>query len=409
MNNKRYYDRKMSMIVKDGSDSVLKRFEVHNYKNFKDTLVFDFSNVGGYKFNEECTIAHRFVGKSIIYGRNATGKTNLGNAILDIRKVVIGSFRYPPKIKFLNADSEETYASFRYDFLLGESEIGFYYTKDANGELRSEQLLLNHHCIYELDYEGRQFNHLALDDMAREIGTVVIERYEALLSNEGVEDEDDGVQLPFIRFLLNNAAILPDSPIVKMEQFVAGMTGLGVTAQLRGISQQMRESRVFDELCQKKNVEEFEEFLNAMGVSCHLTSRQLPDGHYELYFAHNTPIPFFETASSGTLSLMNLYIKFLLPNRNMSFIYMDEFDAYYHYAMAENLVQYFKKKYPHAQVILTTHNTNLMSNRLMRPDCLFILSEEGKLTALCDATGRELREGHNLEKLYIGGEFNDYE
>ena len=105
MNNKRYYDRKMSMIVKDGSDSVLKRFEVHNYKNFKDTLVFDFSNVGGYKFNEECTIAHRFVGKSIIYGRNATGKTNLGNAILDIRKVVIGSFRYPPKIKFLKNKS----------------------------------------------------------------------------------------------------------------------------------------------------------------------------------------------------------------------------------------------------------------------------------------------------------------
>ena len=58
---------------------------------------------------------------------------------------------------------------------------------------------------------------------------------------------------------------------------------------------------------------------------------------------------------------------------------------------------------------MTTHNTNLMTNQLMRPDCVFILSRDGRITALCDATDRELREGHNLEKLYIGGEFEKYE
>lgn len=46
-------------------------------------------------------------------------------------------------------------------------------------------------------------------------------------------------------------------------------------------------------------------------------------------------------------------------------------------------------------MILTTHNTDLMNNRIMRPDCLFILSQKGNLTALCDATQRELREGHH--------------
>ena len=50
-----------------------------------------------------------------------------------------------------------------------------------------------------------------------------------------------------------------------------------------------------------------------------------------------------------------------------------------------------------------------MTNRLLRPDCLFIISQDGRLTSLNNATERELREGHNLEKLYISGEFEDYE
>lgn len=56
------------------------------------------------------------------------------------------------------------------------------------------------------------------------------------------------------------------------------------------------------------------------------------------------------------------------------------------------------------QVILTSHNTNLLSNRIMRPDCYFILTKD-KLCSLANATERELREGHNLEKLYMSGEF----
>ena len=39
---------------------------------------------------------------------------------------------------------------------------------------------------------------------------------------------------------------------------------------------------------------------------------------------------------------------------------------------------------------------------------LLILSRYG-LTPLSRATERELREGHNLEKMYIGGEFSKYE
>ena len=48
-----------------------------------------------------------------------------------------------------------------------------------------------------------------------------------------------------------------------------------------------------------------------------------------------------------------------------------------------------------------------MTNKIMRPDTLFLLTTSGKLIPLCKATDRELREGHNLGKLYMNGEFDE--
>lgn len=45
-------------------------------------------------------------------------------------------------------------------------------------------------------------------------------------------------------------------------------------------------------------------------------------------------------------------------------------------------------------------------NGILRPDCYFLM-EGNRVRAFSDLTERELREGHNLEKLYRGGEFNE--
>ena len=58
------------------------------------------------------------------------------------------------------------------------------------------------------------------------------------------------------------------------------------------------------------------------------------------------------------------------------------------------------------QSILTSHNTYLMQNRLTRPDCCYIITN-GRITSLYDATDKDIREGHNLEKMYINGVFTE--
>ena len=62
---------------------MLKKFEVTNFKNFKDTLSFDLSNTKMYEFNVEC-VSKGVVNKSLVYGYNGIGKSNLGFAIFDL-------------------------------------------------------------------------------------------------------------------------------------------------------------------------------------------------------------------------------------------------------------------------------------------------------------------------------------
>ena len=62
---------------------MLKLFQVSGFKNFKDTITLDFSDVRNYNFSTSC-ITDKTIGKMIIYGKNSVGKTNFGLALFDI-------------------------------------------------------------------------------------------------------------------------------------------------------------------------------------------------------------------------------------------------------------------------------------------------------------------------------------
>ena len=117
-------------------------------------------------------------------------------------------------------------------------------------------------------------------------------------------------------------------------------------------------------------------------------------------------IPFYGVASTGTKSLALFYywLQRFKDEKCVSFIFVDEFDAFYHHSLSMLIVKEMKKA--GAQVIITTHNTNVMTNELLRPDCYFIMDDKG-ITPLFEKTDKELREAHNIEKMYKAGTFND--
>ena len=87
----------------------------------------------------------------------------------------------------------------------------------------------------------------------------------------------------------------------------------------------------------------------------------------------------------------------------VSLLFIDEFDAFYHYELAEFVIS--KLKDSDVQLFLTTHDTNLMSSEVLRPDCYFIIFENRFIGNLPHLTEREIRQAHNLEKLYKANVF----
>lgn len=65
--------------------------------------------------------------KMLIYGCNATGKTNLGKALLNITLTMFGIIRYTGNGILLNADSKEDAATFQYEFQFDDTELSYKY------------------------------------------------------------------------------------------------------------------------------------------------------------------------------------------------------------------------------------------------------------------------------------------
>ncbi len=368
---------------------MLKLFEVEGFKNFKDKITFDFSDVRDYKFNTEC-ISNGLLGKTIVYGKNSVGKTNLGLAIFDIvshlssKHIDTGLYDY-----YLNAnifpEIDNEAATFHYVFSFDGNEIDYQYTKDDERTLIWESVAINEKLFYEYNYYSKSGNFQGLNELAPTLDLNMLD----------VES--------ILKYIVNNT-ILPKEHILRqMMTFISNMLWYRNSNHNKYIGYKTQNKDYFNFIFTGNNLTEFEDLLHTAGVNDNLMALKDNDGIERLYFKAVTPLPFFSVASSGTRALYTFFYWYKTA-ADVSLMFIDEFDAYYHYELSETIVKILEKM-SNTQVILTSHNTNLLSNRIMRPDCFFIMTERG-LTSFANATDRELREGHNLEKLYMSGEFD---
>lgn len=365
-------------------------FEVQGFKNFEAPISLDFA-AGDYKFNEKC-VRNDIVHNAIIYGKNSVGKTNFGLALFDIVSHLTSNNVTPGLYdNYITCSNHRGEASFKYIFQFGEDKVVYEYRKEELRTLTYEKVVLNDKIFMEKDYINPKNDDFS---GAKEMSPTL---------NYSFVGEGS-----VLRYILNNTALKSDHPLFKMMKYVSHMLWIRSLDENRYIGYKNNNGDYFSFILSNKNLlQEFESLLHDAGVEVNLHIEENPEGKPQLYAApKNDPLgrlPFHHTASSGTKALYT-YFYWQKTSPELSLFFIDEFDAYYHFELAEILQKQLQDM--DCQVITTSHNTNLLSNRLMRPDCYFILTPQ-KLVSFSKATKRELREGHNLEKLFMSGEFNE--
>lgn len=214
-------------------------------------------------------------------------------------------------------------------------------------------------------------------------------------------------QLAILRYINNNTVQNPDSPIAYVMNFVEGMLYFRSTQDgNRYIGYAKGGEAIENYLISNGLVNDFQRFLKEIAdVEMKLgVVHTEPLGDILVQKFKNKQLIFNTIASSGTQALL-LFYYWMKHFRDVTFLFMDEFDAYYHYELSVNVLKLVSEDTAF-QTVFTSHNTALVSNDVLRPDCYMVL-EDGKLRTFPELTYRELRQGHNLEKMLRNGVFDE--
>jgi AAA15 family ATPase/GTPase len=372
-------------------------YSVKNYRGFKDTITLDLTS-SNYEFNQEC-IRDGYAHKALIYGYNGVGKSNFGLAIMDI---IINLTDKDKSLlldnNYWNAESGSDLVEFRYKFKFNGIIIEYQYGKNAPESILYERLYINEKCVVSynrITSESLTINIPGAQTLNKDINIISISVLKYIKSNAILDKSDETTAL-FLFF-----------------DFVDKMLFFRNLDDRQYAGYEVGGHLLFDEIVRKNHFDDFKFFLANAELPSNIiftktANRTKVSFKYKTTQRENLLIDFFDNCSTGMKSLTVLFYwlqNALFNEKPPSFIFIDEFDAFYHQRLSEYVINVIKK-IKDCQFILTTHDTGVMSNDIMRPDCLFLMHKD-KIESLSSLTDKELRFAHNIEKMYRAGAFDE--
>lgn len=364
---------------------MLIKFAVKNFRGFADRIEWNLSHPSNYEFNKYA-IKDGIVKNGIIYGPNGSGKSNFALAIFDIENHLSAKWKKNDYYKdYVYTGNLNSPVEFEYVFRFGDDIMEYSYSKNSVGLLVAESLIVNHKQVFK-----RDASIFEIDDKQFKVDATVKENFKQNVNGVSV-----------ISFLSASFPFSQDHYLVKLLVFVNSMLWFKNSDSREFIGLETTSFGLEEFIIQNHYTEDFSDFL--YNVSEQQFKFVMPkEGDKVLYCEiENNKVQFLSIASTGTKALELLYV-WIKRMTSASFVFIDEFDAFYHFKLSYQVCkQLFNLD---CQVFITSHNTYLMTNELLRPDCNFIIANN-KIKALVDCTEKELRWGHNIEKLFRGGAF----
>ena len=135
----------------------------------------------------------------------------------------------------------------------------------------------------------------------------------------------------------------------------------------------------------------------------------------KIYLVYETPkgkieIP-LEEESEGIKKIFVLGMPIVDALCNNKIVIFDELEVGFHPLLSRKIIELFMTKKTRAQLLFTTHNTNLLDLELFRRDQIYFASRTEKtsfmteLKSLGEISG--VRKSADIEKAYLEGKYSD--
>lgn len=366
---------------------MLKKFAVTNFRGFADRITWNLDNPGNYEFNA-FAVQDGLVKNGIIYGKNGSGKSNLGLAVFDIVNHISHKWKKADYYEYFTyAGAINKPVTFEYSFRLGNKDVDYVYSKVKDGRLIEEKLVV----------DGQQVFY-----MKSKVSFEIDEKQFPIENSLKAGLKDNANNISIVNFLITSFPLAEGHYLLQLQSFVENMLWFRCLDVKEFIGFESGITFIEQYIIKKHLIDDFSSFVKDVSGQEFVFVNPSPSPDVLYCQIGNEQVLFNKIASTGTRSLELFYLWLKKTLDKASFVFIDEFDAFYHYELSYGVCQHLFKL--PCQAFVTTHNTYLMTNDLLRPDCYFYI-KNNQINALCDLTDKELRQANNIEKLYRGGSF----
>lgn len=416
---------------------MLIEFRCENFRSFKGKAALSMLPVNAYKEHLENLATVDVVGSNadgllsaaVLYGANASGKTNLLRAVDFARRLILGDI-HPGRLAIRgNFVGNEDPTKFGFSFLSQQQRYEYDFSFDADGvvaeELRvrpkGERLVFKRSRLEDGQYEvkqGSRYPGIAAKLKGFSDTGLVL----GMLSKYGVEPCSVAINWFAFGLSVINREAPPD-----YAQLLEKLAGLGednfkkVIGAIGAADLGITDAQLAVDDMSEADLPAQREAADKLRAVFEALTGQKPDGDFSspgkklsLQFRHaidGRQVGFgFDDESLGTLTMLDLACDFMDAIEHGKALFVDEAERSLHPVLLRNLVALFFDRELNdrgAQLVFTTHDLSFLSNDLLRRDQIWFV-EKGRLEGISELfplSSFSPRKDENLVNRYLYGAY----
>lgn len=396
----------------------LLQFTVGNYRSFHQARTFSMVPSSIQDNPKECVVAeghYRYLTAAAVYGANSSGKSNLVMALATMKRMVLNSVKlndhdflfYDPFLLAEDSGNQPTHFEIVYlDADETRVRYGFDYTLR---QIEREWLFISKKNKKELPYFVRDEEGIGVDEMLFAEGI-------------GLEERTNDNRL-FLSLVAQLGGTISKNVLIFFNSGYNVISGLN-SQGYEGLT----ERQFLNKEAESVDALQFFKDLQLGFIDIETDEHEIEKGRkaIDVFTVHNIynkdgeitgkqRFRFDYCESQGTQKLFELAGPLFEALRHGRLLVMDELDAKMHPLISQHIIKLFsseKTNQHHAQLLFTTHDTNLLSSHLLRRDQIWFTEKDKaestdlySLMHIVLPDGTKPRGDGNLERNYIKGRY----